>query len=318
VGGSIAGFNALKDRSESGADPIPRYFFSGEIFEGENPTWGDGFLQIYDEPSAREYVRRFKEWGADFIKIYPALPWPLQHAVVDEAHRLGLPVAAHANTVEGITKSVTWGCYTLEHGDSEQEFDDILQMLSRSGTRWVPTLAVVGADALLLRDEPERLSDPKFRAFTPEGNIQEALFGSYMRSVDDTTLRGSVTSLLARVGEAHRRGVKLNAGTDPANPECFFGPSLHWELARFVQAGLTPLEVLRMATEEAAAAVGAADLGTLAPGKMADIVLLSADPLEDIHNTEAIWRVIKGGWLFDPDKMSAESKTGAIDDVKDK
>ena len=310
VGGSITGFNALKDRSESGTGPVPRYFFSGEIFEGENPTWGDGFLQIYDEPSAREYVRRFKEWGADFIKIYPALPWPLQHAVAEEARRLGLPVAAHAFVAEGITKSVTWGCFTLEHGDSEQEFDDILQMLSLSGTHWVPTLAVDGADALLLRDEPERLSDAKFRAFTPEGNIQEALFGSYMRSVDDITLRGSVMSLLARVGEAHRRGVKLHAGTDPANPECFFGPSLHWELARFVQAGLTPFEVLRMATEEAAAAVGAGDLGTLAPGKIADIVLLSADPLEDIHNTEAIWRVIKGGWLYDPDKLSAQAPTG--------
>jgi len=311
VGGSITGFNALKDRGESGAGPIPRYFFSGEIFEGEHPFWGDGFLQIYDEPSAREYVRRFKEWGADFIKIYPALPWPLQHAVADEAHRLGLPVAAHAFTVEGITKSVTWGCYTLEHGDSEQEFDDILHMLSLSGTRWVPTLAVVGADALLLRDEPEKLSEPKFRAFTPEGNIQEALFGSYMKSVDDITLRGSVMSLLARVGEAHRRGVKLNAGTDPSNPECFFGPSLHWELARFVEAGLTPLEVLRIATEEAAAGVGANDLGTLASGKIADIVILSADPLEDIHNTEAIWRVIKGGWLFDPDKLSEPAPPAA-------
>jgi imidazolonepropionase-like amidohydrolase/Tol biopolymer transport system component len=310
VGGSITWFNSLKDRSESSADPVPRYFFSGEIFEGENPTWGDGFLQIYDEPSAREYVRRFKEWGADFIKIYPALPWPLQHAVADEAHRLGLPVVAHAVAAEGITKSVTWGCFSVEHGDSEQEFDDILQMLSLSGTHWVPTLAVDGADALLLRDEPERLSDAKFRAFTPEGNIQEALFGSYMRAVDDITLRGSVMSLLARVGEAHRRGVKLHAGTDPANPECFFGPSLHWELARFVQAGLTPLEVLRIATEEASAAVGAGTLGTLAQGKIADVVLLSADPLEDIHNTEAIWRVIKGGWLFDPDKLSVQTTAG--------
>jgi imidazolonepropionase-like amidohydrolase len=85
----------------------------------------------------------------------------------------------------------------------------------------------------------------------------------------------------------------------------------------FVMAGLScgqakvPLEVLRMATEEAAAAVGAADLGTLAPGKFADIVLLSGDPLQDIHNTETIWRVIKGGWLFDPDKLSGQSKTGA-------
>ena len=66
-----------------------------------------------------------------------------------------------------------------------------------------------------------------------------------------------------------------------------------------------------MATEEAAEAVGAADLGTLAPGKLADIVLLTADPLQDIHNTEVIWRVIKGGRLFDPDKLSAQSKAGA-------
>jgi Tol biopolymer transport system component len=309
VGGSISWFNGAKDRSEYSADPVPRYFFSGEIFEGEHPHWGDGFLQIYDEQSARQYVRRFKEWGADFIKIYPSLPWPLQHAAVDEARRLGFPVVAHALATEGIVKSVTWGCLSLEHGSSELYFDDVAQMLSLSGTRWVPTLAVDGADALLLRDEPERLSEPKFRAFTPEGAIQEALFGSYMKNFDDIALRGGVMSLLVRVGEAHRRGVKLNAGTDPSNPECFFGPSLHWEMARFVQAGLTPLEVLHIATEEAAATVGAADLGTLAPGKIADVVLLSADPLQDIHNTEAIWRVIKGGWLFDPDKMGAPATT---------
>jgi imidazolonepropionase-like amidohydrolase len=92
-------------------------------------------------------------------------------------------------------------------------------------------------------------------------------------------------------------------GTDAPNPECFFGPSLHWELARFVEAGLSPAEVLRLATEGGAASVGAEELGTLAPGKLADIVLLEANPLENIHNTETIWRVIKGGWIFDPQKL---------------
>jgi imidazolonepropionase-like amidohydrolase len=62
--------------------------------------------------------------------------------------------------------------------------------------------------------------------------------------------------------------------------------------------------VLRLATADAAAAVGAEDLGTIAPGKLADLVLLGANPLDDIHNTETIWRVIKGGWLFDPDKLT--------------
>jgi imidazolonepropionase-like amidohydrolase len=161
-----------------------------------------------------------------------------------------------------------------------------------------------GSDALLLRDEPEKLSDPKLRSLITEQGFGETLYGSFYKNVDDISLRGYMADLLARVGEAHRRGVKLHAGTGSPEPDCFPGQSLHWELARFVEAGLTPLEVLRMATEEAAEAVGAGDLGTLAPGKLADIVLLNADPLQDIHNTEAIWRVIKGGWLYDPEKLS--------------
>jgi len=82
-------------------------------------------------------------------------------------------------------------------------------------------------------------------------------------------------------------------------------PRAHWRAEHFVQAGLAPLEVLRIATQEAAAAVGAADdLGTLEVGKLADIVLLDANPLEDIKNTQAIWRVIKGGFVFDPEELA--------------
>ena len=114
--------------------------------------------------------------------------------------------------------------------------------------------------------------------------------------------------MLAVIRAAQRRGVKLLAGTDyqvgsPGIP----GASLHWELEFFVQAGIPPLEVLRIATEQAAEAVGAEDdVGTLEVGKLADIVLLDANPLEDIKNTQAIWRVIKGGFVFDPEKLQPE------------
>ncbi len=106
---------------------------------------------------------------------------------------------------------------------------------------------------------------------------------------------------LASIRTAHLRGVKLLTGTDYFR---FSGSSLHWELEYFVQAGIPPLDVLRIATQGGAAAVGAEEhLGTLEVGKLADIVLLDANPLDDIKNMQTIWRVIKGGWVFDPEKL---------------
>jgi imidazolonepropionase-like amidohydrolase/WD40 repeat protein len=308
TGGRLASLNALEDRSEFTGLPIPRYFYSGEILEGERPAWGDWFLQIDNERDAREYVRRLKQGGASFIKVYYTLSWPLKRAVADEAHRLGLPVVGHGTSPEEIIKSVTLGFFSLEHTSSpDPVFDDVLQMLAASSTRWDPTLAVMGGNSLLLRDDPEQLTGVKFRAFTPPSYIEFASSGGYNTVTSTTSLRGSLSAQLAAIERAHQLGVKLLAGTDAPNPECFFGSSLHWELARFVEAGISPAEVLRLATEGAAAAVGTEDLGTIAPGKLADIVLLQANPLENIRNTETIWRVVKGGWIFDPQKLQKAS-----------
>jgi len=304
VGGGLAWLNALQDRSEFTGLPVPRYFYSGEIFEGERPRWGDGFLQIDNERDARDYVRRFKQWGASFIKVYPTLSWPLKRAVVDEARQLGLPVVGHGTSPEEIIKSVTLGFFSLEHTTMpDPVYDDVLQMLAASGTSWDPTVVVTGGDSLLLRDEPERLIEPKFKAFTPPFYVDFAMSGGYNRGVATGALRGSLAARLAAIARARHLGVTLLVGTDAPNPECFFGSSLHWELARFVEAGLSPLEVLRLATAGGAAAVGAEDLGAIAPGKLADLVLLDANPLDNIRNTERVWRVVKGGWLFDPEKL---------------
>lgn len=104
---------------------------------------------------------------------------------------------------------------------------------------------------------------------------------------------------LELVGSMRRVGVDILAGTDTLNPYCFPGFSLHDELALLVQAGLTPMEALQAATRNAARFMGREqDLGTIEPGKLADLVLLDANPLESITNTRKINTLIYGGKLF--------------------
>ena len=303
VGGWLASLNALADRGEVSSDPVPRYFFSGEMFESSQPVrWCDDCLLLDAEEKAREYVRKWKELGAHFIKVHPPISWPLLRVVGEEARRQGLPVIGHGLAVEEIVKSVRAGYWGLEHFPwSSRPYDDVLQLLAAAGTRWVPTLGTTSGTELLLRDQPERLADPKARSFFP-GTCRVGTEG--MKSVPDRVLRGWWAEQLAGIRDAHRRGVRVLAGTDIFRGRCLPAVSLHWELEHFVAAGFTPLEVLRIATQQAAEAVGAQDdLGTLEPGKLADIVLLDNNPLEDIRNTQTIWRVIKGGWVFDPQTL---------------
>ena len=282
MGYLLAVENSQADQSDFTADPVPRCFYAGELIEGMQGKNGRGFLHPYDEEDTRAIVRLLSEQGAQFIKLYHVLPWPLQRAASDEARRLGLPVAAHAKSVEEVTKGVTLGYASLTHGHG-RFYDDVLQMFAHAGTRWEPTQGTAAARYLLLREEPERFTVPLRQL--PIGD--EALMGWRVKSVQT-------------IQAAYRHGVTLLAGTD-------YWPSglpLHWELEFFVDAGISPLEVLRIATQTAAEAVGAgAQLGTLEVGKLADIVLLDANPLEDIKNTVSAWRVIKGGWVFDAEEL---------------
>lgn len=188
---------------------------------------------------------------------------------------------------------------------------------ARNGTRLVPTL--VQAQFLPRADDAALLTDPRL-AYVTAGerrdwqryNMPPA---GLLVAEDFRLFRSRFDANVRLVGQMHRAGVPLLAGTDVGNPFVYPGFSLHDELALLVRAGLPPAAALRAATLEPARYLGAADtLGSIAVGKRADLVLLAGDPLADIANTRRIRGVVaRGRYLPAPalDSLLAAARDAA-------
>jgi imidazolonepropionase-like amidohydrolase len=170
----------------------------------------------------------------------------------------------------------------------------------KNGTWQCPTLTVNRAFAYL--DDPNLAGDPRLR-YMPEAIRQSWDPKNDFRSREVTpedyaTRKATFARQLQIVGAMRRAGVDILAGTDVLNPYCFPGFSLHDELALLVQAGLPPLDALRAATTNPARFLGTSEFGGVEEGRIADLVVLDANPLEDIHNTRRINAVIFDGKYY--------------------
>ena len=268
--------------------------------ETVGPFFHGGSFFAKDTDQAREIVRKETADGVVAIKSYFTMPWALQRAVADESRGLGIPVVAHGLTFRETIMGPVLGRVSIEHQPSPiRLYSDVLSLLAASGTQWCPTIAPVGGNGILFAQQPNLLSDPKLRWFTSQADYALAAEVELFSVLDPKVLGQAYAGLLDSVREGHELGVKLLAGTDALNPNVFYGHGLHTELGHLARAGIAPIEVLRIATLEAAETVGAADeLGSLEPGKLADIVLLDRDPLASISNAASVWKVIQGGRVF--------------------
>jgi imidazolonepropionase-like amidohydrolase len=189
----------------------------------------------------------------------------------------------------------------------------LFQTLKKNGTWVTPTLA-----SLDITSHPEnwKTDDPQLD-FVPS-----ALAKQWRDSFDDSQMKERAAWLARQAandwkltGELHRAGTPLLVGSDSLDPFVFSGESLHKELEELVSAGLTPAETLQSATRGAAQFLGRErDFGTIENGKVADLVLLDANPLEDIANTRKIAAVIRDGQYLDRtalDKLLAQAKSAA-------
>ncbi len=187
-------------------------------------------------------------------------------------------------------------------GFSAERCRTVTARLVKNGTWMVPTIAVLHSTAYL--DDSTLATDPRLR-YIPAGFKQgwnpKTDFRFRMLTPADWARRKVIyAKQLEIVRLLHEAGVRFLAGTDLANPYIYPGFSLHDELVSLVAAGFTPAEALRAATLDPARYLGATDsLGSIEPGKRADLVLLDANPLEDIRNTTKIAAVVAAGRLYD-------------------
>ncbi|HLK66746.1 MAG TPA: amidohydrolase family protein [Bryobacteraceae bacterium] len=170
----------------------------------------------------------------------------------------------------------------------------------KNNTWQCPTLTVLRAQL----DNPQRLNDPRAKYLGKEvrASWERGFYGGFPAQVRPALIESAKADFeeyTRIVGGMYRAGVKLLAGSDALNPECFPGFGIHDELALLVDAGLPPLAALQIATRNAAEFMGQLDRrGTIEAGKAADLILLTKDPLAEIRNTRSIEAVVLGGkWI---------------------
>ena len=299
-------YDALERREswDSGKRLGPRLFFAGELLDGNRVYYGQS-MPLLDRQQIDAQIQRAQRLDYDLLKTYVRLPHAQQQYVIEQAHKVGIPVSSHE-----VFPAALFGGDAVEHlgATSRRSFNpkvsfgqktyaDIAGVLAASHMVFTPTLAMLGGMAWLAKRDPSLLRDPTYLAFYPSANQNavRAMLGFFTGSRD---LAERNQALLATVAAIARQGGRVVAGTDA--PFVPYGLGLHAELQLFKAAGLPTDQVLRMATADAALALGySQDLGTIEAGKLADLLVVRGDPLANLddlrHRLKAI---VKGGrWL---------------------
>lgn len=286
---------ALKRAIERGAIVGPRMWVS---LEPLGPTGGHSdprnglSLHLEDEAwknavgdGPEDYlrlVRDHKRRGADLIKLMPSggvlsigddptrqlMTDAEIKAAIDAAHSLGMKVAAHAHGKAAIDTAARAGVDSIEHGSYADA--ESFALMRQHGTYLVPTLLVADTAARMAREHPERLNP-----------------SSAKKAIETSP------QTIAQAGKAYKAGVKIAFGTDMSLAP--HGTNAK-EFALMVKAGIPPMAAIQAATSAAADLIGdTADIGSLQPGRYADVVAVAGDPLADITEMERVRFVMKGG-----------------------
>ena len=293
------------EMQQTGMLLAPRTFSTGEIVYGAKAP--DVYAQIDTYEDALAVIRRLKAQGAHSVKNYNQPRREQRQMVVAAAQAENMEVVPEGGSLFTLDMSLVQdGNATVEHNvPLEHFYADVVNLWSQTTVGYTPTLVVAyGGPA----------GDPYWRAHSDvwrhpllSRHAPPALLAAQNARREIAPEEDYVDGATAReAGKLAAKGVPVAIGAHGQQP----GLGAHWELWSFVRGGFTPIEALRAGTIASATSLGyARDVGSLEPGKLADLVVLTADPTVDIRNSDKIAQVMLGGRLYDAATLN-ETATG--------
>lgn len=310
-----------RDEVESGRVVGPHIALAAMI-DGSDPLWPVGMTRVAATPSdGRQAVRDASAEGYEIIKVYSHLDLPTFTAIVDEAHKLHMPVVGHIpQRGKGIAeKFFQPGFGMVAHAEefaqqtnvpAEEDIPRYVEMAKRNGTWLTGTLSL---DERLVEEtsNPESLKTrPELRFLTPLVYAMVTEHNPYVAQANPERveyLRAIVAFNRKLVQAFAAAGIPILAGTDTPVPGMVAGFALHDELEAMARYGMSNRQILEGATRLPAEWLGVVgDRGVVAVGKRADLLLLDADPMADVSNTRKIAAVVAGGRFLSRSELNRQ------------
>jgi len=304
----------LRAAQRGGRPHETRIFTAGRGFTGAGgyPTTAQGMKGVPFEVATMGDVdtdiARLADQKVDIVKIWvddhlgreKKIPIDLCRAIITDAHRHGIKVAAHVFYLDDAKALIDAGLDGLAHSVRDKPVDDALiaSMKKHGAFQSAATLTREESTFIFAKPGP-MLADAFFTRGVTATVLATLKSAAYQNKVaadpDYAKYPDFLKMAMHNLKKLSDSGVKIGFGTDSGPPARFQGYSEHWEMELMVQSGLAPMQVITDATRNAAEFLRVNDLGTLEPGKWADLLILGKNPLDDIRNTRSIEMVLIAG-----------------------
>jgi imidazolonepropionase-like amidohydrolase len=325
VGGPMWNFEVREAASK--AELAPHVVVAGPLISTvDRPKLDLGdppIVKVTSPEEARAMARRLLARKPDFVKLWfirePGDDLAAKEAIVraaaEESHANHVRFAVHATQLDTAKAALRAGADLLVHSVDDKPLDDeFLRLAKERDALYIPTLFVMLGYRFALSgqwqptEEERALADPQILEALDLSRVPEATWPPRVRELaaQKKPVEPAQT-MFANLRAVRAAGLRIALGTDAGNIGTVHGPSVFREARLMAEAGLTPLEVLRSATVGGAAALAMErELGDVAEGKLADLVVLDADPRAGVTNLARIHRVVRAGRVLDPRELVAQ------------